>query len=85
MLNKRSGRTGNMPYTDMWEIIDDTGTIHSGNQEEMQKAFDAMTLTMEELSGTYDLNRSQAEKLQFDYKTEWSGDLRLIQIHNIHR
>ena len=74
-----------MQYTDMWEIIDNTGTIHSGTKEEMQKAFDSMTLTMEELSGIYDLNSSQAEKLQLDYKTEWSGDLRLIQIHDIHR
>lgn len=74
-----------MPYTDMWEIIDDTGTIHSGNQEDIQKAFDVMTLTVVELMGTYNLNSSQAEKLQLDYKTDWSGDLKLIQIHNIHR
>lgn len=68
-----------------WEIRDETGCIHSGTEEEMRKAWDALTLTVEELMGTYDLNSSQAEMLQLEWKTDWEGDIELLQVHAIHR
>ena len=69
----------------MWEIIDDEGVVYSGTQEEMRKAFDAMTLDYTELMGIYNLNSSQAEFLKHEWTTDWEGDIKLIQIHEINR
>ena len=57
----------------MWEIIDDNGTIHNGTEEEMQEAFNVMT--------NNDSERNEIDK----WDTDWTGDLKLIQIHNIYR
>lgn len=56
----------------MWEIIDDNGTIHSGSEEEMTHAFAVMSSP--ELYSTDDINK---------WEYEWSGDLRLIEVHAI--
>lgn len=61
----------------MWEITDNTGTIHSGTEEEMKKAFDIIT------NGRTYHNYSDADIREYD--TEWDGDLKLIQIHNTYR
>ena len=34
----------------MWEIIDDDGTIHSGSEDEMRRAFECMTADESDLS-----------------------------------
>lgn len=62
-----------MPYTDMWEIIDDNGTIHSGTEEEMKQAFDIMKCPGDFTGEVVD-----------EYYTDWDGDLRLVQIHDIY-
>lgn len=59
-------------YTDMFEIQDNNGVIHSGTREEMELAFKVMSDTS---SGT----KEQRE----EWLTEWDGDLKLVQIHNI--
>lgn len=68
-----------------WEIIDNNGVVHSGTEEEMKEAFDYMILTIEEIMGTYDMNSSQAEMHQSKWKCDWDGDLKLMQLHSIHR
>jgi hypothetical protein len=67
----------------MWEIIDDNGTIHSGSEEEMTEAFGAMTYDFKDFCREYSYAYGLAKEIQKKYKTEWSGDLKLIQIHNI--
>ena len=49
----------------MWEIIDNNGTVYSGNEDEMQSTFQRIK--------------------DGDEEVEWEGDLKLIQVHSIHR
>jgi len=70
----------------MWEIIDNNGTIHAGNEDEMRKAFDVMTTE----AGEYRINHPDEKinkyaELIEKWVTTWDGDLKLIQIHNISR
>lgn len=58
----------------MWEIIDDNGTIHSGSEEEMTYAFDVMTHQIK-------VSLKEVKK----YTTDWTGDLKLVEVHNIYR
>tara|TARA_Y100001938_G_C8040182_1_gene405736 strand:+ start:771 stop:956 length:186 start_codon:yes stop_codon:yes gene_type:complete len=59
-------------YTDMFEIQDNNGVIHSGAREEMELAFEVMC------------HPSSATKEQREqYLIEWDGDLKLVQIHNV--
>ena len=53
----------------MYEIIDNNGTIHSGNEDEMALAFSVM-------ESPEDYSQDEQDK----YLTDWSGDLKLIQI-----
>jgi hypothetical protein len=69
-----------MPYTDMWEIQDDNGTIHSGTEEEMRNAFMTMTNQFPD-----DYSVSQIRQLQHEYDCEYSGDLKLVQIHDTYK
>jgi len=71
--------------SNFWEIIDKNGTIHGGSEEAMRMAFDAMILTTEEMMGTYNLNSSQAERIILEYDSGWEGDLKLVEIHDIHK
>lgn len=64
----------------MWEIIDDNGTIHSGSQAEMKMLFDIMSDNLSD-----ELSISKIRQLQHQWDCEWNGDLKLIQIHNIHK
>jgi hypothetical protein len=48
----------------MWEIIDDKGTVYSGDEDEMKSLFE--------------------EIIMGKVKEEWTGDLRLIQVHDIY-
>jgi hypothetical protein len=70
-----------MPYTDMWEIQDNNGTIHSGTEEEMKEAFQVMQDDFTELSGLKD----RREELSQKWNTSWAGDLKLVQIHDLYR
>jgi hypothetical protein len=65
----------------MWEIADDNGTIHSGTEEEMKVAFQVMQDDFSELTGL----KSKRAELSSKWKCEWTGDLKLMQIHNITR
>lgn len=57
-----------------WEIIDENGVLHSGTAEEMNHAFDVMT------------NSDEYSKEEIDtFFTNWKGDLKLVEVHYIHR
>lgn len=58
----------------MWEIIDNNGTIHSGSEDEMTLAFDIMT-------NSDDYPKKKVKEWRYD----WQGDLRLIQVHSVYR
>jgi hypothetical protein len=60
----------------MFEIIDDNGTIHSGGQNEMECAFHIMTTKDES-----EYSPEEIKKWEFD----WSGDLKLIEVHQVTR
>lgn len=70
-----------MPYTDMWEIQDNNGTIHSGTEEEMKEAFQVM---QDDFTGLSRL-KDRREELSQKWNTSWAGDLKLVQIHGIYR
>lgn len=57
-----------------FEIIDSNGTIHGGTQEEMEHAFDVMTNSDEHSSEDID-----------KWDCEWSGDLKLVEVHTLSR
>lgn len=57
-----------------WEIIDDNGVVFSGSEDEMTNAFDVMTNPDEHSNDEND-----------EYPSQWEGDLKLIQVHNISR
>ena len=65
-------------YTDMYEVQDDNGTIHSGTEEEMQEAF--MTMS-DNLPDEYSI--SKIRRLRHKWNYEWVGDLKLIQIQEL--
>ena len=54
-------------YTDMFEIIDNEGTIHSGSEDEMRCIWEDVTI-----DGKYD-----------EHIGEHTGDLKLIQIQDV--
>lgn len=58
----------------MWEIIDDNGTIHTGDEIEMTTAFDVMTNP---------LNHTKEDIIT--YNTDWNGDLKLVEVHKVSR
>jgi len=75
-----------MPYTQIWEIQDSGGTIHSGREIEMKTAFDVMTIgNVDVLNECLNIPRKEISKLIEKYQCEWKGDLRLVQIHEIHK
>jgi hypothetical protein len=49
----------------MWEIIDNEGTLYSGNEDDIKIIFEQIK------------NGEIEEK--------WYGDLKLIQVHDIHK
>ena len=58
----------------MWEIIDNNGVIHSGADNVMIHAFDVM------------INPKYHSKEEIErWMTDWDGDIKLVQIHNISR
>ena len=58
----------------MYEIIDNKGTIHSGDEDTMIHAFDVM------------VNSDEYSKAEIDeWGEKWDGDLKLIQVINIVR
>jgi hypothetical protein len=57
-----------------WEIIDNNGVLFSGSEDEMIHAFDVMTDPMQYSSEDND-----------NYPSQWEGDLKLVQVHNICR
>lgn len=61
-----------------WAIIDNTGTIHDGTEEEMRTAFDTMV-------NTFIKPTLNEKRLIEKWTTEWKGDLKLIEIHGIYR
>ncbi len=57
----------------MYEIIDNNGIIHSGNEEEMTEAFDIMT----------NPDKYSTEDIAL-YECSWTGDLKLIKVIATH-
>jgi len=75
-----------MAYTDMWEIQDNNGTIHSGPQEEMETAFTVMRLYYaKSIADELSISKEEADDLIEKWICDWSGDLRLVQIHDVYR
>lgn len=70
-----------------WNIIDDTGVIHSGSEEEMKLAFEFMSTGLSELKARYKGNYTmrQIRNMCNEYGLQWDGDLKLIEIHAITR
>lgn len=70
----------------MWEIIDADGVIHSGTEDEMQIAFEFMTKDLPFLKAQYPkmtMREIRNKCHEVDYP--WRGELKLIQIHAIHK
>lgn len=69
----------------MFEIVDNNGTLYSGNIHEMQLIWDLITRDIEDLKCEY--RRTYSEKhlklKKEEYKFDWEGDLKLIEIHSI--
>ena len=59
-------------YTNMFEIQDNNGVIHSGGQNEMEQAFEIMSSPDSFAPETVEI-----------WMTEWEGDLKLVQIHSL--
>lgn len=68
-----------------WEIIDREGTIHSGTEEEMKRAFDCMTKGFKDIMKEYDVSETVARNWKRDWTVGWIGDLKLVQIHKIEK
>lgn len=79
----------------MWEIIDESGVIHSGTSEEMDSAWDVMVCNnLEEYlnsMGKMDIELIHEDNIVslieiYDkYHCEFKGDLKLIEVHKIHK
>ena len=63
---------------EQWEVVDNDGTVHSGEETEMRLAFSVMTNSEKENDLLDDGDIA-------DYMTDWNGDLKLIQIHSVSR
>jgi hypothetical protein len=58
----------------IWKIIDDNGTIYSGQQDDMDNIFSIMSRPEEH----------SKEEISI-YEIEWDGYLHLIEIHATHK
>ncbi len=72
---------------DRWIIQDEEGVIHEGSEEEMDVAWDYMTMNIQEL---YDYHEGQISKEDLiegkeKWSYEWTGDLELVKIIKVHR
>lgn len=77
-----------------WQIIDDKGVIHSGSEAEMNIAWDIMVNHgdkenyIEEQCSHGEVESWQIQALHNLwelFKSDWEGDLKLIEIHKIHK
>jgi len=78
-----------------WEIIDENGVIHSGTEMEMDSAWDVIVCnSLDEYYGNMaklDIELINPENIQsltdtyYKYQCEFKGDLKLIEVHKIHR
>jgi len=82
----------------MWEIIDNKGTIHSGDEEEMREAWrimlgevtdppvdidDEEENSEEEDEDDEEMQITQDEKDKWD--CDWDGDIKLVEVHEMYR
>lgn len=71
-----------------WIIFDNNGIIEQGNQTEIQLIWDLTTRHISELQneyrGKYTSGQLKIKKADLEIK-EWSGDLRLAEIYDIHK
>ena len=63
-------------FTDIWEVQDNNGVIHSGTEDEMRTAFDIME------NGYYSYKNHSENDIK-QWNCDWDGDLKLIQVHDI--
>jgi hypothetical protein len=70
-----------------WVIQDEEGVIHSGTEEEMDIAWDYMTMSINELFEYHDgkIEKWYLEEQKKRWEYPWVGDLELIQIVKTHR
>jgi hypothetical protein len=66
-----------------FEVQDANGVIHSGTRDEMFDAFYCMTHSYKEVKEQFNLRIiKEAEEKKEQWQTGWSGDLKLVEIHN---
>ncbi len=71
----------------LWEISDDNGKLYNGTQEEIRLIWDLLFKTALDLSNEYLQKYSYNEMIRMKRKyhnVEWSGELKLIEIHEKH-
>ena len=70
-----------------WAIMDDNGIIESGNYEEMQFIWACNTRTITDLYNEYTpiYTKKQVKYWFSKHQRRWTGDLKLIEIHNVTR
>ena len=76
-----------MSYTDNWEIQDENGVIHSGTKDEMEEAWDTIVhsnWSVKELAIDQFVTQKSIKEARKKWLCDWVGDLKLIQIHDIH-
>ena len=61
-------------------IIDDNGTIHSGCEDDMRIAFASMTG-----DDSYFNTKKEYKQAVKEYETDWSGDLKLVEVIKVSR
>ena len=70
----------------IFQIIDDTGVIHSGEYQTMIIAFWSMTRDSNFLIfNGYAATPSDADTLKCDWYIKWTGDLKLVQVLEIYK
>lgn len=62
------------------EIIDNNGVIHSGTESEMLEAFAAMSGDREFFDTKKAFKQAVAK-----WESGWDGDLKLVNVINVHR
>lgn len=75
-----------MGYTEMYEIQDSIGVIHSGTEDEMTIAFEFMTESLSNLKIHYpSMTMRDIRNKCHEVGWKWIGDLKLVKIINIHK
>ncbi len=74
----------------IWEIRDEKEIIYSGSEEYVRAMWEILTTDEEEyIENTLKSNPEQTRDEVADYYanhcTDWTGDIELLEVHNVHR